>query len=297
VALVCREPARRWLRFKPRRFEIRHAEKGNARSAGPEPRSRSSQSTARPRSIASVSRTRDRIRRVSSAFNLDLIQSKAPANPKPPAEPETPGFAQLLRHRPTLNWKRTLSFLSIRKWPSKNREAIIAAFKDCKTRDDQPVARFAALEMARIVRPWLASSASFTVTAPPAGVRRQTSHFASVIGEEMARLLCLDFAETFLPRTHRGSSFPKKDDKRGKMKLLRPLTGCWILVDDVSTSASTLEAATHALIAGGAQFVLPIVWIYGSVQKDLIPDSEPEAKSVLDGVLSSAPTVGSDPGM
>jgi hypothetical protein len=230
-------------------------------------------------------------------FNLALIRSTNAANPITPQPEETPGLAPLLRNRPTLNRKRSLTFLSLRKWPNKNRDSIIAAFKDSKARQDDRLARFAAQEIAATLRPWLGSNSGFKVTAPPAGVRREGKHFASVIGEEVARILGVEFRETFMTRQFKSSSFPKQDEKRGKLRLLQAVSGNWILVDDVSTSASTLEAATHTLLAGGAFAVIPVCWIYGSADNDLASGfAAPESDGMAESVLSTTAPVGSDEG-
>lgn len=233
-----------------------------------------------------------------TGFNLGLIRPTASPNPITPEPLETPGLARLLRNRPTLNRKRTLVFLSLRKWPSKNRESIIAAFKESKARDDQNLARFAGAEIGDLLRPWLGTAARFTVTAPPAGVRRQTAHFASVVDQAVASRLGIQFEETFAPRMNRGSSFPKKDEKRGKLRLLKAIPASqvnWILVDDVATSASTLEAAVQTLIGAGAHCVIPVCWVYESADHDLpLAVAAPESDGMPESVLSPASAVAGD---
>jgi orotate phosphoribosyltransferase-like protein len=194
-----------------------------------------------------------------SQFNLGLIAKPEPA--------PTPALIGLLRDRPTLNRKRTISFLSIRKWPVKNRDTCISMLKDAKDRADLVLVNAIADDIAHVIAPWF--KLNVTVTAPPAGVKRP-HHFASLVAAELAGKLNFGFRQVFESRQKRTSSYPKKDEERGDMQIAphHVIEGHWILIDDVSSSGSTLETATHALIARGAHSVLPICWIYGSVKDD-----------------------------
>ena len=205
------------------------------------------------------------------------------------ARDRTPDPASGLVPRLTWNRKASVSFLSVRKWPRKDRRAAIHSFKAAKKKSDRRLLKLAAREIVLQVGPWLGPNV--TVTAPPAGASagQGVKHFATELAREVARLLKADFAITFKPRLGRSSSYPKRDEERGPMDLaVKQVCGIVLLVDDVATSGTTLERATAVLRAAGAGCVIPVTWIYGTAGRSKDRDGLAKPAGVADGVFGAA---------
>jgi len=165
-----------------------------------------------------------------------------------------------LVYRPTLNKKRSVRFLSVRKWRAGTKKEDLEKLKEAKKRCEPELLDAIARELAEVVLQLVRNPAGSFVTAPPSS-KRSGKHFATEIAERLAAELGLEFFQAFRKRPRKRSSHPRHFAERGEVSLREgvPAMPC-ILADDVATSGTTIEQCAAAL--GKERFVLPIVWIY-----------------------------------
>lgn len=188
-------------------------------------------------------------------------------------QPEPKGLLELLVQRPTWNKKRTIRFLSLRKWNSDRKTAGIEAFKAAKKEQDCAIVDAAANEIAGALREFLHNPSGLVFTAPPSGASAGSGnewHFGTILAKTVASHLGGEFRTMFAERPRKGGSHPRSFDKRGSAELIEgvQIAGAFIvLVDDIASSATTLEECGAALRDAGASGVLAISWLYEEAEE------------------------------
>jgi hypoxanthine-guanine phosphoribosyltransferase len=170
--------------------------------------------------------------------------------------------------RPTLNKKRTVSFLSIRKWRLSTKQSDIHKFKQAKLLCNNDVIEIIAKEIVCQLNFLFLNLHNFIVTSPPQGASYGSGrlHFASLLAQSVAEnLVKCEYKAFFASRPRKGGSHPKTFDKRGELELIADLNDTpIILIDDIATSGTTIEECMHRL--SQKNIVIPIAWVYGGIK-------------------------------
>ncbi len=164
--------------------------------------------------------------------------------------------------QPALNKKRSVRFLSVRRWRASTKERDLELLKEAKETCDEELVRAIAGELAEVTRELVQSVQGLLVTNPPPGATEPgKKHFATQIARETACAMNAEYIETFSPRPRGTASHPAHYDNRGDLLFsTTPRPGPYLLVDDVATSGTTLEECARELKRFG--MVLPVVWVY-----------------------------------
>ena len=164
--------------------------------------------------------------------------------------------------QPALNKKRSIRFLSVRRWRASTKERDLDLLKEAKESCEEALIQEVAREIAELARDLVQNLQGMRVTNPPPGATEPgRKHFATELAREVARILEVEYVETFSARPRGSASHPGHYDNRGDLLLFRtPTSGPYLLVDDVATSGTTLEECVKELKRFG--MVLPVVWVY-----------------------------------
>jgi hypothetical protein len=162
--------------------------------------------------------------------------------------------------RPGFNKKRTLRFLSIRRWDAGKKHEQSQEFRKRKDNADHELARLIGVEVGTVLKDLLGNTEGMAVTSAPPGRSAERGHFATVIAQTIAETIGGRFVQLFEP-IHKATKgvVTEVDEKRNIVRTAEPLPPFVILFDDVSTTGTTLEACKDALI--GAT-ILPVAWVY-----------------------------------
>ena len=101
-----------------------------------------------------------------------------------------------LVYRPSLNHKRSVSFISVRRWRQSSRKADLELFKRAKAEGNAAIVLSIAAEISELLDGLLhcKGQRGYWVTAPPRGASfYRGAHFASEIAREVAALLKLPY--------------------------------------------------------------------------------------------------------
>jgi hypothetical protein len=188
--------------------------------------------------------------------------------PSPPVESQTesrrPSRTLLgsMIFQPALNKKRSIRFLSVRRWRASTKERDLDLLKEAKELCEEPFIRDVAREIAEVAWELVQNVQGMRVTNPPPGATEPgRKHFATELAREVARILEMEHVDTFSPRPRGSASHPGHYDNRGDLVFAaKPPCGPYLLLDDVATSGTTLEECARELKRFG--MVLPIVWVY-----------------------------------
>jgi PAS domain-containing protein len=179
---------------------------------------------------------------------------------------ESPGVVSsfllttLIRQKKLLKRGR-ISFHSTAKWRANVKDTQIAALRAIKT--DPPQAFLAAVadEMASAASALFGSQTFKAVVPVPCG-----SSGPNCLSYRLAKLVAarlgVEFFDAFEPLPQLGSSHPKQNKRRPKMRLLKAPKVPVLLIDDVATSGEHIEEAATLLLQS-APAVLPLAWISG----------------------------------
>lgn len=169
-------------------------------------------------------------------------------------------------YRPTWNLKRTVRFLSVRKWRDADKREGIDAVKRAKREHDAGFAEAVAREVADALRLTIGAS-GFSIGAPPQGASCAWGewHLASEVAALLGAEFGTEYRRLFAPRPRSGGSHPATWDTRGAAVLeYEPRGGLLVLVDDIATSGTTIEECCRTL--RGYVPTLAVAWLYEGVK-------------------------------
>ena len=202
------------------------------------------------------------VARCRSVADMDALREFLESRGIPFEEQSAPehNIVKLTLVRPSWNKKRTVRFLSIRKWSARHHQEAVEAMKFAKARLDEQVLTQAASEVAGAVRD-MGILGGVLVTAPPAGASPVDRHFGTELAKRVASELGVEYVNVFEPRPRGKKSHPRHYAERGEIKLLPGAPkGAYLLVDDVCSTGHTIENCVHLLCEQGT--ALAVAWIY-----------------------------------
>lgn len=167
---------------------------------------------------------------------------------------------ETLVHAQRLHRRNETSYVGVRRWRSAIRKYQIAALRALKSDLPDAFVQSIAAELAGAVRAVYGTPDSCVVVPVPCG-HSGPGCLSHRLANALAKELGLSVLDVFEPVVVvKGSSHPRKNAARAKMRLARTVEKPVILVDDVATSGSHIdEAAT--LLRKSAPSVWPVVWI------------------------------------
>ncbi|MGL4240652.1 MAG: hypothetical protein ACRCTI_06015 [Beijerinckiaceae bacterium] len=174
---------------------------------------------------------------------------------------------ETLVRRRALRGRKDVSYVTLRSWRNSIRAHQISALKALKRNAPEMVAGEIAAEIRDDIRSLFGAGGFSAVVPMPCGHSAPGRCLSEAIARSLAKELALPHARALALTPESGSSHPKANTKRQPMRLLTPVEGSVLLVDDVATSGRHIEEATQLLRGAGAS-VLAIAWIGGDAEKD-----------------------------
>ncbi|MFQ3578455.1 MAG: phosphoribosyltransferase [Verrucomicrobiia bacterium] len=154
---------------------------------------------------------------------------------------------------------KDVTFTTFRAWRSSLKEWQILALRLLKADCEDGFCFSVAQDIANSIREFGIHGVFDTITSVPCG-HSGAGCLSERVGMALANILGLRFAACFDRIEVVGSSHPRKNATRPKMKMLEVPRGNYLLIDDVVTSGSHLSEATSLLRKSGSN-VFPIGWI------------------------------------
>lgn len=167
-----------------------------------------------------------------------------------------------LIQQPRVLSRGNVSYHAIRRWRRTVKAEQIAALRAIKKLPSDHFEITIAEEMASWCRSAFGNTAFANLVAVPCGHSGEDC-LSRRTGQKLAKLLGINFVDAFEPLAVTGSSHPRTNTTRPKMKLATVPVGPVLLVDDVATSGSHLEEATMSLRQHNLA-VTSIAWIAAS---------------------------------
>ena len=186
-----------------------------------------------------------------------------------PQELENPAVVtsfllRTLQKKRRLLTRRGTGYSSVRTWRNTIKAYQVAAVRSAKLAPSDLLVAEIAGELVEEAATIVGRQAIQAVAAVPCG-HSGPGCLSGLLGHAVAARLGVPVSDAFepiYPAGAHGSSHPKTNVNRPRMKLRHPAEGLTLLVDDVATSGSHITEATRLLRAAGIP-VVPIAWISG----------------------------------
>ncbi|MFM5949633.1 MAG: hypothetical protein ACKOPM_10460, partial [Novosphingobium sp.] len=164
----------------------------------------------------------------------------------------------LIRQKRLLH-RGDLPYYAVSRWRKGVKEAQIAALKALKRRPSAGFIDAVSQELASAASALFGTSTFEAVTNVPCG-HSGPRCLAALLAERTAHILGVPYRPVFEGMELSGSSHPKTNSKRPRMRLKDKLECPVLLIDDVATSGSHIAEAARTLKTT-APAVLSMVWI------------------------------------
>lgn len=169
-------------------------------------------------------------------------------------------LAETLLRKRAIKARGPITYVTIRSWRNSLKEYQIKAFRAIKKSDHQDMAEIAGEECAREIKNLVGTAAFKFVVPMPCGHSKAGSCFSHSLAMAVAAQLKLPMINAFKHMAQKGSSHPKTNVGRPKMKLVQQVPGPALLIDDVSTSGAHIAEAVQLLRDAGSE-VFAVAWI------------------------------------
>lgn len=198
---------------------------------------------------------------VKEAFQ-EHVEASMPVKMQSPDMTTVEFLVETLVARRRVNSRRDTSYITMRSWRRSIRAHQITALKAVKHHNPRALAIIASEEIALDIKTLIGAQAFRGVVPIPCGHSSADKCMSEMIAQELGARLGLPVIRALHVGKSSGSSLPKANLKRPKMKLLTPVVGPVILVDDVATSGEHMREARELLMASCGS-VFAIAWIGG----------------------------------
>jgi hypothetical protein len=179
-----------------------------------------------------------------------------------PAEATAAFLQETLVERRAIRSRKGVSYITLRAWRQSIRAHQIRALRALKSASPDALAGHVAETIRTEVEALVGLNAFRAIVPVPCGHSGTGTCLSRAVAMALGRMLGLPVIEALRLPVMRGSSHPKTNTRRPRMRLNRALEGPVLVVDDVATSGQHIEEACRLLrpVAGTA---LAIVWIGG----------------------------------
>lgn len=177
----------------------------------------------------------------------------------PAIDPVARFLFESLPVRKRLIARNGINYLAVRTWAKPVKAHQIKAFAALKQNPPAYFVDAVVEELADAMISVHGKCVNASVVAVPCG-HSGPDCFSKQLAQSLARKLDLEHLQAFEDLAVKGTSHPKTNVKRPKMKLVSPPTKPVILVDDIATSGSHLEEAARLLSEHQGQ-VWPVAWV------------------------------------
>jgi hypothetical protein len=168
-------------------------------------------------------------------------------------------LSDTLIQRRRLRSRKSCHYLALRSWAKPIKAYQISALRALKAAPPLELVEDIATEMASAFRAVHGHPADAYVVPVPCG-HSGPDCLSAKLAQSVARQLNLECVEAFFCMDQRGTSHPKTNLRRPRMRLKAEIEKPVILIDDVATSGVHIEEAARLLLQT-APTVWPLVWI------------------------------------
>ena len=181
--------------------------------------------------------------------------------PAPSVGPAAKFLLDTLLHKRSLRSRKAASFVSLRTWRKSIKEHQIAALVAVKQDPPPAFIGTAADEIVDAARHLYGEQTIKTVVPIPGGSSGAGVSFSVLLAQHVAKKLDCHYIQALAGApAEKGASHPKKSSRLMPYKIIQPVTGVTLIVDDVVTSGRHLELAQAALRTSGVA-CFAIAWI------------------------------------
>jgi predicted amidophosphoribosyltransferase len=163
-----------------------------------------------------------------------------------------------LVHRPRLLKRKKQPYLAVRSWRKTVKPQQLEALKALKAECPDSFVELVAADLAETILQTYGRANHCVVVPMPCG-NSGPGCLSCKLGEAVARRLQIECVHAFADIPTTGTSHPRRNINRPKMKCLRRIEKHVILIDDVATSGAHIEEACKLL--SDACAIWPVVWI------------------------------------
>lgn len=160
-----------------------------------------------------------------------------------------------------------VNYMSLRSWRQPLKEFQVKALKGLKAYPGTEFPKQIGAEIAEEIISLLGTGAFDAVVPMSCGHSKGQQCLSVEIARGVGRSLNIPVVQAFARQYLAGSSHPKQNKNRPALRLVVPVEGSILLVDDIATSGMHLaEAAT--LLRPHCKMVLPMAWIGGEASDE-----------------------------
>ena len=205
-------------------------------------------------------------------LHLDPSDSKVQEPPPPPlledavplsagdgSRPVTRFLDETLPASRRLLKRKNQSYLALRTWRKSIKPYQMSALKALKVECPDVLIDLVAGEMAEEITSFFGQVSGHVIVPVPCG-HSGPGCLSERLAKAVAHRLSIESVTAFVCATHRGTSHPRKNAMRPKMRISCPIERPVILIDDVATSGAHIEEAGRLLLLT-APSVWSVVWI------------------------------------
>ncbi|MEP0191088.1 MAG: hypothetical protein ABJP70_10720 [Erythrobacter sp.] len=160
-----------------------------------------------------------------------------------------------------LHSRKGVTFHTVRRWRSSIKEYQVRALRALKRRPSDMLIESAANELAAASNKLFGARENIVIASVACGNSGENC-LAKLIAIQLAKKLKVEYLDAFECIETTGSSHPRRNSDRGKMKLRQSTNKPVLLIDDVATSGAHIHEAVR-LLSKDAPSVVSLAWIGG----------------------------------
>ena len=160
-----------------------------------------------------------------------------------------------------LHSRKGVTFHTVRRWRSSIKEYQIRALRSLKRRPSDMLIENAANELSEVSNKLFGPREDIVIASVACGNSGENC-LAKLIAIQLAKNLKVEYLDAFECIETTGSSHPKRNSDRCKMKLRQSTNKPVLLIDDVATSGAHIHEAVR-LLSKDAPSVVSLAWIGG----------------------------------